>query len=469
MSEKKTPPRIYELSVEQLMKQKKDDNFKGFIDKMEEKGFPITYEAAFVSNSVELTAKNILLSAMYIKPKENERIFKSSEMPKIVETMKLLARIPANKESSGAHTLKDIARNMNDNLGSDSKMKDISSRRKFELILFILEAQKQLGSYVAFLEKRKSKESMEREIKENVTRDDDEVQFNDEVQITKIDNDDDEVQFNDDIRKCNENSYDCKDDEECNLDEERCVKSSKAPLLANKIKIGNKTFFGSEKVLNKIRECSIDKQCADGNKYCDLDEYKCIDNSERKGDYSHFFVELDGKKFYGSDDALRKLKNYCYFDKPCEDGKTCLFDKKTCVDGNEKGIGNTRYAGKENYFIFEDKELATQYKHYKKDFTERKDKKGIEKPQETKAQISDVMKEKFIIPKPKELLPKIQETPVPQVFASQAIMQTKPLTVMRKSKEEIDKLIQGMISGKTEQIDNLADVQKKVLQCLGLT
>lgn len=449
--EKKQPIQIYDMSIEKLMGYGSKDNFGSFISNMEKGGFLITYEAAKTTEP-KLTAENIKLSAELFRPEPKDRIFKKDEIKGKIETMKILSDMELN--SKKGVDIKSIARNMNDAMGK-KQIGDISGKRKFVLILFILEAEKTVGSYLNFMEKRKSKDASEPPI--NFSADEEEV-----IEFTADkDENDDLVITSDEDRKCDgEKIYECVENEMCDLENKKCVsKNQSLSSSKNKLQIGNKTFFGSKEVLDRLKECSLDKQCGD-NKYCDLKESKCVEKGNDNIESQQFFVEIEGKKFYGSHETLKKLENYCYFDKPCGERKRCLFEEKRCINDDDKKESRFKLGGIDFASKFKDNELRPIIESQKRSYNLYKKanlSKNVDKPQEMKEKPKPVVREKVI------------ETPVPEVLASNEIMkpmQSKALS--HKTEKEVNQLIGNILSGQTEQVNDVSDVQNKVLKCLGL-
>lgn len=351
--------KLSEMTVEDLQRYQGTDNYRALVDKIEKAGYPLTYNAVIVNNGStgpRLTAENIYL-AVKAGP-----IFKTAQERK--NTLAELEKMNTKKSSATSQEiiLKDVARSMNDAIDAEGKsqilkLTNADTKRKFELILFILLAESVLSnSYKHYAEARRSSKqspSLDQSFSEpNVADIDFGEEINETIQITNQILDNDEIgkegdeEDSDEITKegeeikkdkCGLNIPCKKPTDMCDLDAELCEPST-TKTSHKKIRIGNNLFYGSDEALKKLQECNLDKNCENSNQYCDLQEYQCIDKKEDADIYGESYVDIGGKKFYGSSAVLKQLKGYCNFDKPCDNpNEMCVLEKHECGPIN-KGV-----------------------------------------------------------------------------------------------------------------------------------
>lgn len=507
MSEKKKT-NIYELTVDDL-KNVSPEIQKNYIQQMNNGGLLISVKSAFdgVNNS-EIVAKNIVLGAQMYKNKFR----KSSKLEKLKGDLVVLESHPSNREGNdGKVMLKDILRNMNRDLKAD--IKGISDQGKYEMIINILDLENTYDvDYRDYIKKRPSKTDKEDIPKPNVELELDlsidnalvdlkqtlenqggENPFGEEEENNEDvfgDENEDENEIIETI-SCNENDYKCKKDQVCDLENQKCIPSKDIVMSKSgyqTVIVDGKTFYGSEQTLKRLRKCDVDKPCDDG-KYCDMDNYKCVNEGVNHDLY--YYVTLNGKKFYGSNNALKQLDGFCNFDKPCPADQKCFIDENKCYDAKEKAsfFLNKKYPYQEDgvnketigerlHTHMEKNPVSQQKMLNMKDtfINSMKSSRSSNQPS-----ISSKLEEKKEFPSSTAIIKqKIEEnktklvprvTKVPDVLSSGAIMKLDKPEMVRQSltkEQRVHDVITDVVTGKTEQLNTLNDVQKNVLRCLGL-
>ncbi len=494
--------------------QKTEERQKYLINGMEKSGFLISEKSAFLPGKDEgklkpreMTAKNIFLAAT------TRKNIIQKEDKKLKQDLDDLTSYPLSSKSSeekGTY-LQNILRNMND--ASGNTIGNIDRKRKYEAIIDILILEYKYGlDWHNFLEKRQSKSGSKRSGEEaldapsialgrlnktlnkqddmagfvNEQGDDDDDGFVNEQ--GDDDNGDDGFVNEEEIKEaisCNENDYKCNVDQVCDLEQQKCISKSNINIAKpgfRSVSVDGKTFYGSEQTLKKLRKCDVDKPC-DDDKYCDLDNYKCVNKGENKDLY--YFIELDGKKFYGSNEALKQLNGYCNFDKACPDNQKCVIEENRCYPADSQT--NIMYNNSHEYMRdgVTRKTIAPWYsklpgkpqEEAKKSYSRLKEMKDNFIKLSSNSVSSSSAQKPNVVSEQKQAVEERRKqyiadaTKVPPILETGQMMVQTSEQRSRQSKisqSQVQAVITNIVTKSSQPIAELGDIQKQVLSCLGL-